>query len=105
MDGKAVAVIGDSTFVHSGITGLINAVYNGSNATVIVADNSITGSGTLHPTAGTPSTISETPLGSGSVAKSSSFTATYDAVSGTCFVTLGSYTLTTEAGASAYKQA
>ena len=41
--GKAVAVIGDSTFVHSGITGLINAVYNGSSSTVIVADNSITG--------------------------------------------------------------
>ena len=40
---KAVAVIGDSTFVHSGITGLINAVYNGSSATIIVADNSITG--------------------------------------------------------------
>ncbi|MDD4493062.1 MAG: thiamine pyrophosphate-dependent enzyme, partial [Eubacteriales bacterium] len=40
---KAVAVIGDSTFIHSGITGLINAAYNNSSATVIVLDNSITG--------------------------------------------------------------
>lgn len=42
-EGKAVAVIGDSTFIHSGITGLINIAYNGSNSTVIVLDNSITG--------------------------------------------------------------
>lgn len=40
---KSVAVIGDSTFVHSGITGLINMAYNRSNGTVIVLDNSITG--------------------------------------------------------------
>jgi len=38
-----VAVIGDSTFVHSGITGLVNVVYNQSNATIIVVDNSTTG--------------------------------------------------------------
>ena len=43
MDGKAVAVIGDSTFMHSGITGLVNVAYNESNATVIIVDNSITG--------------------------------------------------------------
>ncbi|MBE6619333.1 MAG: indolepyruvate ferredoxin oxidoreductase subunit alpha [Ruminococcaceae bacterium] len=42
-DGKCVAVIGDSTFMHSGITGLINIAYNGSNSTVIILDNSITG--------------------------------------------------------------
>lgn len=41
--GKAVAVIGDSTFIHSGITGLVNMAYNESNATVIIVDNSITG--------------------------------------------------------------
>ena len=41
--GKAVAVIGDSTFMHSGVTGLINASYNESNSTVIIVDNSITG--------------------------------------------------------------
>ncbi len=43
-DGKqAVCVIGDSTFMHSGVTGLINIAYNGSNSTVIILDNSITG--------------------------------------------------------------
>ncbi|MCH5188187.1 MAG: indolepyruvate ferredoxin oxidoreductase subunit alpha [Oscillospiraceae bacterium] len=40
---KAVAVIGDSTFIHSGITGLIDLVYNKGMSTVIVLDNSITG--------------------------------------------------------------
>lgn len=40
---KAVAVIGDSTFVHSGITGLINIAYNNSNSVVMILDNSITG--------------------------------------------------------------
>ncbi|MCH5334133.1 MAG: 4Fe-4S binding protein, partial [Agathobacter sp.] len=41
--GNTVAVIGDSTFIHSGVTGLINIAYNESNATVIILDNSITG--------------------------------------------------------------
>ena len=41
--GKTVAVIGDSTFMHSGITGLVNIAYNGSASTVIIVDNSITG--------------------------------------------------------------
>ncbi|MDR0947363.1 MAG: indolepyruvate ferredoxin oxidoreductase subunit alpha [Ruminococcus sp.] len=40
---KTVAVIGDSTFMHSGITGLVNICYNRTNSTVIVLDNSITG--------------------------------------------------------------
>lgn len=40
---KSVAVIGDSTFMHSGITGLVNVAYNASNSTVIILDNSITG--------------------------------------------------------------
>ncbi len=40
---KTVAVIGDSTFVHSGMTGLANVAYNQSNTTVIILDNSITG--------------------------------------------------------------
>jgi len=39
---KSVAVIGDSTFIHSGITGLIDVVYNKGNTTVIILDNSIT---------------------------------------------------------------
>ena len=42
-DNKTVAVIGDSTFMHSGMTGLVNVAYNASNATVIILDNSITG--------------------------------------------------------------
>ena len=40
---KTVCVIGDSTFMHSGITGLVNIAYNASNSTVIILDNSITG--------------------------------------------------------------
>ena len=40
---RTVAVIGDSTFIHSGITGLINAVYNKSNITLVILDNSTTG--------------------------------------------------------------
>lgn len=40
---KSVAVIGDSTFMHSGMTGLANVAYNGTNSTVIILDNSITG--------------------------------------------------------------
>ena len=44
-DGKSnnVAVIGDSTFLHSGVTGLINAVYNQSGITLLILDNSTTG--------------------------------------------------------------
>jgi len=41
--GKTVAVIGDSTFIHSGVTGLINIAYNESASTVIILDNSTTG--------------------------------------------------------------
>lgn len=41
--GKSVAVIGDSTFIHSGITGMINMAYNQGCGTIIVLDNSITG--------------------------------------------------------------
>jgi indolepyruvate ferredoxin oxidoreductase alpha subunit len=40
---KVVAVIGDSTFIHSGITGLIDVVYNQGTTTVIILDNSTTG--------------------------------------------------------------
>ena len=43
MAKKTVAVIGDSTFIHSGITGLINIAYNQGTSTVIILDNSITG--------------------------------------------------------------
>ena len=40
---KTVAVIGDSTFMHSGMTGLVNISYNDSKSVVIILDNSITG--------------------------------------------------------------
>ena len=40
---KAVAVIGDSTFIHSGITSLIDIAYNRTDSTVVILDNSITG--------------------------------------------------------------
>ena len=42
-ESKTVAVIGDSTFMHSGMTGLANVAYNQSNSTVVILDNSITG--------------------------------------------------------------
>jgi indolepyruvate ferredoxin oxidoreductase alpha subunit len=49
-----VAVIGDSTFLHSGITGLLDAVYNKSNVTVIILDNRVTAmtGGQQHPATG-----------------------------------------------------
>lgn len=43
MDNKSVAVIGDSTFMHSGVTSLIDIAYNKSNSVVMILDNSITG--------------------------------------------------------------
>jgi indolepyruvate ferredoxin oxidoreductase alpha subunit len=42
-DEKPVAVIGDSTFFHSGMTGLMSLAYNGGNALVIIMDNRTTG--------------------------------------------------------------
>lgn len=58
---KTVAVIGDSTFIHSGITGLINVVYNKGNSTVIVLDNSITGMTGHQPNPATGFTIKNEP--------------------------------------------
>ena len=40
---NTVAVLGDSTFFHSGITGLVNMNYNAAKGTVIILDNRITG--------------------------------------------------------------
>ena len=40
---RTACVIGDSTFMHSGMTGLVNISYNATNSTVIILDNSITG--------------------------------------------------------------
>jgi indolepyruvate ferredoxin oxidoreductase alpha subunit len=42
-EAKTVAIIGDSTFMHSGMTGLATVAYNQSNSTIIIVDNSITG--------------------------------------------------------------
>jgi indolepyruvate ferredoxin oxidoreductase alpha subunit len=42
VNNKVVAVIGDSTFFHSGITGLIDTVYNKGTSTIIILDNSTT---------------------------------------------------------------
>ncbi len=52
--GKLVAAIGESTFVHSGITGLIDMVYNGNTGTVMIMDNSLTAmtGGQENPTTG-----------------------------------------------------
>jgi indolepyruvate ferredoxin oxidoreductase alpha subunit len=54
-DGKGiVATIGDSTFLHSGITGLLNAVNNKAGITIVIADNRITAmtGGQYHPGTG-----------------------------------------------------
>ncbi len=52
--GKLVAAIGESTFVHSGVTGLIDMVYNGNTGTVMIMDNSLTAmtGGQQNPTTG-----------------------------------------------------
>ena len=42
-ESNSVGVIGDSTFMHSGMTGITDISYNMSNSTVIILDNSITG--------------------------------------------------------------
>ena len=42
VENKVIAVIGDSTFMHSGITGLVNAVYNRGQITLIILDNATT---------------------------------------------------------------
>ena len=53
-DKKIAGVIGDSTFIHSGITGLINAVYNRAKGLIIILDNSTTAmtGGQNHPATG-----------------------------------------------------
>lgn len=54
---KAVAVIGDSTFLHTGINGLLNSVYNKGTSTIVLLDNSITGMTGHQPNPGTGCTI------------------------------------------------
>jgi len=42
ISSKVVAVIGDSTFIHSGITGVVDGIYNQSQATIVILDNGTT---------------------------------------------------------------
>lgn len=58
---KSVAVIGDSTFLHSGMTGLLNIVYNQTPSTVIILDNSITGMTGHQQNPSTGLTLKNTP--------------------------------------------
>ena len=53
-DKKIVGVVGDSTFVHSGVTGLINAAYNQAKGVIMILDNSTTAmtGGQQHPATG-----------------------------------------------------
>jgi len=59
--GKTVAVIGDSTFIHSGLNSLINTVYNNSYSTVIILDNRITAMTGQQPNPASGSTIMGEP--------------------------------------------
>jgi indolepyruvate ferredoxin oxidoreductase alpha subunit len=56
-DKPVVAFIGDSTFFHSGITGLVNAVFNGHNLLVVILDNHTTGMTGHQPNPGVDATI------------------------------------------------
>ncbi|MHB0874899.1 MAG: indolepyruvate ferredoxin oxidoreductase subunit alpha [Anaerolineae bacterium] len=58
---KVVAVIGDSTFYHSGITGLVNVITSGAATTVVILDNSITAMTGGNPNAGTGATVAGQP--------------------------------------------
>ena len=58
---RAVAVIGDSTFAHSGITGLVNAAYNKRNTLIIVLDNGTTAMTGMQPNPFSGETINEEP--------------------------------------------
>lgn len=61
MSEKSVAVIGDSTFLHTGISSLVNTVYNNGHSTVIILDNTITGMTGHQPNAGSGCDIHGTP--------------------------------------------
>ncbi|MCI8434967.1 MAG: indolepyruvate ferredoxin oxidoreductase subunit alpha [Clostridia bacterium] len=58
---KTLSVIGDSTFIHSGITGLIDAVYNNLNTKILILDNATTGMTGHQPHPGTGRTIYDQP--------------------------------------------
>ena len=58
---NVVGVIGDSTFVHSGITGLISAAYNQTKGVIIILDNSTTAMTGTQPHPATGETIKGIP--------------------------------------------
>lgn len=62
MSKKSVAVIGDSTFLHTGINSLVNTVYNQGHSTVIILDNTITGMTGHQPNAGSGKDIHGNPM-------------------------------------------
>jgi indolepyruvate ferredoxin oxidoreductase alpha subunit len=62
MSKKSVGVIGDSTFLHTGVNSLINTVYNQGHSTVIILDNSITGMTGHQPNAGSGCDIHGAPM-------------------------------------------
>lgn len=59
--GKAVGVLGDSTFIHSGITPLLNTAYNRSDVVIIIADNSTTAMTGMQHHPGTGTTLQGNP--------------------------------------------
>lgn len=61
MSEKSVAVIGDSTFLHTGVNSLVNTVYNNGHSTVIILDNTITGMTGHQPNAGSGCDIHGSP--------------------------------------------
>jgi indolepyruvate ferredoxin oxidoreductase alpha subunit len=67
--GKAVAVIGDSTFFHSGMTPLLELAYNGGSTTVVILDNRTTAMTGAQNHPGTGFTLRETPTISADIEK------------------------------------
>ncbi|MBI4962022.1 MAG: indolepyruvate ferredoxin oxidoreductase subunit alpha [Desulfomonile tiedjei] len=67
--GKAVAVIGDSTFFHSGMTPLLELAYNGGSTTVVIMDNRTTAMTGAQDHPGTGSTLREDPTIKADIAK------------------------------------
>jgi len=60
-DGPVFALIGDSTFFHTGVPGLINAVYNQNNVIVVILDNTVTAMTGFQPHPGTGVKITGDP--------------------------------------------
>ncbi len=67
LDKPVVGIVGDSTFYHSGITGLLNLVYNQGNATLIVVDNRTTAMTGHQEHPGTGLTLMQQPTKAASI--------------------------------------